>query len=65
MAKYSDIKVLPTGEINGRLKELKQESLSLRLKHSAGQLEDTARLRSIRREIAQLQTALTAQRKAQ
>lgn len=46
------------------MKELKAEALDLRLKHSAGQLENTARLREIRREIAQFNTVLTAQAQA-
>lgn len=61
MAKFNDIKSLSKEEINGRMKELKAEALDLRLKHSAGQLENTARLREIRREIAQFNTVLTAQ----
>lgn len=64
MAKFSDIKNLKTEELNGRIKELKAEALGLRLKHSAGQLENTARLKEIRREIAQLNTALNEQAQA-
>lgn len=64
MAKFNDIKSLSKEEINGRMKELKAEALDLRLKHSAGQLENTARLREIRREIAQFNTVLTAQAQA-
>ena len=64
MAKFSDIKDLSAEELNGRLKELKEEALQLRLQHSAGQLENTARLRQVRREVAQLNTVLTAQAKA-
>jgi len=63
MAKFSEIKGLSAGEVNGRLKELKTEALQLRLQHSAGQLENTARLRMIRREVAQLNTVLSAQAK--
>jgi len=61
MAKFSDIKDLSGAEVRGRLKELKQEALTLRLQHSAGQLENTARLRQVRREVAQLNTVLSAQ----
>ena len=64
MAKFSDIKDLSAEEVNGRLKELKEEALQLRLQHSAGQLENTARLRQVRREVAQLNTVLSAQAKA-
>jgi large subunit ribosomal protein L29 len=64
MANFSDIKDLSAAEVNGRLKELKEEALQLRIQHSAGQLENTARLRQVRREVAQLNTVLTAQTKA-
>ena len=64
MAKFSEIKDLSAEEISGRLKELKEEALQLRLQHSAGQLENTARLRQVRREVAQLNTVLSAQAKA-
>ena len=64
MANFSDIKDLSAAEVNGRLKELKAEALQLRLQHSAGQLENTARLRQVRREVAQLNTVLSAQTEA-
>ena len=64
MANFSDIKDLSAAEVNGRLKELKEEALQLRIQHSACQLENTARLRQVRREVAQLNTVLTAQTKA-
>lgn len=64
MAKFNEIKDLSKEEINGRMKELKAEALDLRLKHSAGQLENTARLRAIRREVAQFNTVLSTQAQA-
>ena len=64
MAKFSEIKDLKAEEVNGRLRELKQEALQLRVQHSAGQLENTARIRQIRREVAQLNTVLSAQNQA-
>jgi len=64
MAKFSTIKELSEQELSVRLKELKEEGLQLRLQHSAGQLENTARLRQIRREIAQVNTAITAKSEA-
>ncbi len=51
MAKFSEIKDLKAEEVNGRIRELKQEALQLRVQHSAGQLENTARIRQIRREV--------------
>lgn len=60
MAKFTEIKELTAAELTVRLKELKAEALQLRLQHSAGQLENTARLRQVRRDIAQVNTALTS-----
>ena len=39
-----------------RLRDLKQESMNLRLQRSAGTLENPARFKQIRREIAQILT---------
>ena len=60
MAKFKTIKELSAPELTARLKELKAEAFQLRLQHSAGPLENTARLRQIRREVAQVNTALTS-----
>jgi large subunit ribosomal protein L29 len=58
-------KVKPIGEKSSdelllQLRELKQEALNLRLQKATGQLENSARIRHVRRETAQVMTALTA-----
>jgi large subunit ribosomal protein L29 len=58
-------KVKPIGEKSSdelllQLRELKQEALNLRLQKATGQLENSARIRQVRRETAQVMTALTA-----
>jgi large subunit ribosomal protein L29 len=58
-------KVKPIGEKSAdelklQLRELKQEALNLRLQKATGQLENSARIRQVRRETAQIMTALTA-----
>jgi large subunit ribosomal protein L29 len=58
-------KVKPVGEMTPdelqlQLRELKQEALNLRLQKATGQLENSARIRQVRRETAQVMTALTA-----
>jgi large subunit ribosomal protein L29 len=60
MAKAKDINELTADELNTRLRDLKQEALNLRLQKATGQLENPARIRTVRRETAQLMTALTA-----
>ncbi|RPJ34408.1 MAG: 50S ribosomal protein L29 [Verrucomicrobiaceae bacterium] len=60
MAKAKDINELTADELNTRLRDLKQEALNLRLQKATGQLENPARIRTVRRETAQVMTALTA-----
>ncbi|HEX5791358.1 MAG TPA: 50S ribosomal protein L29 [Luteolibacter sp.] len=58
--KAKDITQLTADELNARLRELKQEGLNLRLQQATGQLENSARIRTVRREIAQVMTAITS-----
>lgn len=60
MAKAKDIKELSIEELNIRLRDLKQESLNLRLQRATGQLENPARIRQVRREAAQVLTIISA-----
>jgi len=62
MAKAKDINQLTADELAARLRELKQESLNLRLQQATGQLENTARIRVVRREAAQVMTAINAKK---
>ena len=60
--KISEIRELSNEELQVRLRDLKQEGLNLRLKQSTGQLENSARLRLVRRESARVMTALSERR---
>ncbi|OYV04019.1 MAG: 50S ribosomal protein L29 [Verrucomicrobiales bacterium VVV1] len=51
---------LSAGELQTRLRDLKQEALNLRLQQATGQLENPARIRVVRRETARVLTALAA-----
>ena len=51
---------LTSDELQVRLRELKQEALNLRLQRATGTLENPARIRQVRRETAQVLTAVTA-----
>jgi large subunit ribosomal protein L29 len=62
-AKITEIRELSTEELQSRLRDLKQEGLNLRLQKATGQLENTARLRLVRREAAKVMTALTERKK--
>ena len=62
--KFKDIAELSTDELQTRLQELKQEALTLRLQQATGQLENTARRRLVRREIARVMTSLNQRKSA-
>jgi large subunit ribosomal protein L29 len=62
--KAKDINDLSAGELTVRLRELKHESLNLRLQQATGQLENSARIRQVRRETAQVMTLLTSKKSA-
>ena len=48
-------------ELNDRMVALKKEQFNLRFQRANGQLENTARARVVRREIARIATVLTQQ----
>ena len=60
-----EIKELTPYELSSRKKELRQEIFHLRLQQQAGQLEKPHLLRTLRHEIARVETVLTAKTKAQ
>ncbi len=59
-SKVKTINELSSDELQLRLKELKQEALNLRLQRATGTLENPARIKQVRRETAQVLTAVTA-----
>ncbi|HUJ04451.1 MAG TPA: 50S ribosomal protein L29 [Rhizomicrobium sp.] len=50
-------------EISDQLTKLKKEQFNLRFQRANGQLENTSRVRVVRKEIARLETALSAERR--
>lgn len=59
--KTSEIRALSVEEIRNRLNDTRHELMNLRFQVVTGQLTDTSRLKSIRRDIARLETILTEQ----
>ena len=55
---------LSVDELARRRRELKEESLMLRVQKEAGQLENPSRIREARREVARIETILTQRRAA-
>lgn len=62
MASATDIRAKSDDELNDRLVELKKEQFNLRFQKASGQLENTARVSAVRKEIAQVKTILNERR---
>jgi large subunit ribosomal protein L29 len=56
MLKTSEIKEMGADQIQGKLTELKKELFNLRFQNDARQLENTAKLSEVRKDIARLYT---------
>ncbi len=50
-------------ELSSQLSNLKKEQFNLRFQRANGQVENTGRIRTLRRDIARIQTVLTEQRR--
>jgi large subunit ribosomal protein L29 len=61
--KFKEISEMTSDELLTKKRDLRQESLHLRLQQQSGQLEQPSRLRLLRREVARIETVL-AQRAA-
>lgn len=57
--KALDLRVQTPDQLKEQLVSLKKESLNLRFQRASGQLEGTARMRAVRRDIARINTVLT------
>ncbi|ANZ57930.1 50S ribosomal protein L29 [Fructilactobacillus lindneri] len=56
--KAKEISKLTTDEMRAKEQDYKKELFNLRFQLATGQLENTARLRTVRKTIARLKTAL-------
>jgi large subunit ribosomal protein L29 len=57
--KIQDLRTKTPDQLKVELVALKKEAFNLRFRKSSGQLENTARVRQVRRDIARIQTLLT------
>ena len=58
MDKFSDLLKIPVSDLRNKISDLRKESLNLRFQKSSGQLEKTARIRIVRRQIARIKTII-------
>lgn len=56
--KIEDVRAKNDGELDSELMALKKEQLNLRFQRATGQLENTARVKAVRRDIARIKTIL-------
>ncbi|MCA8930813.1 MAG: 50S ribosomal protein L29 [Alphaproteobacteria bacterium] len=56
----SDLRAKTPDQLTEQLEGLKKEQFNLRFQQASGQLENTARMREVRRDIARIKTVLGA-----
>lgn len=63
--KPAEVRDLTTDELSDKLLQLKKEQFNLRFQRASGQLEKTARVREVRKDIARIKTVLGERRSAE
>ena len=58
--KAEDLRAKSPDELKTELMSLKKEAFNLRFQRATGQLENTARVRQVRRDIARIKTTIRA-----
>ena len=61
--KTADVRVMTVDQIDDEVLKLKKEQFNLRFQRATGQLENTGRVREVRRDIARVKT-IAAQKRA-
>jgi large subunit ribosomal protein L29 len=61
--KIGDVRAMSADQLQDEILKLKKERFNLRFQKATGQLENTSRVRAVRRDIARIRT-LQAQRRA-
>ncbi len=62
-SRLSDIRVMTEDQLNDEALKLKKEQFNLRFQKASGQLQNTARVRVVRRDLARVKT-IAAQKRA-
>jgi large subunit ribosomal protein L29 len=60
--KAAEFRDMTIDQLDDQLVKLKKEQFNMRFQRASGQLENTARVREVRRDIARLMTAAHAKR---
>ena len=62
--KASELRELTTEELLQKSRDASNDYFNAKVKHATGQLEDTAKLKSMRRDVARVATVLSEKREA-
>ncbi|MGE0846297.1 MAG: 50S ribosomal protein L29 [Flavobacteriaceae bacterium] len=62
--KIEDVRGMTPDQLSDELGKLKKEQFNLRFQQATGQLENTARVRQVRRDIARVSTVLNDKSRA-
>ena len=60
--KIKELKEMTNEELATQRRDLKHETINLRVQQQSGQLENPARIRAVRRTIARIETVLSSRR---
>ena len=63
-SRLSDIRVMTDDQLTDEALKLKRERFNLRFQKASGQLQDTARVRVVRRDVARVMTVAAQKRAA-
>ena len=63
-SKGDDFRAKSADELNSQLANMQKEQFNLRFQRANGQVDNTGRIRVLRRDIARIQTVLTEQRRS-
>jgi large subunit ribosomal protein L29 len=58
--KFAELKDMTVVELSAKGRDLRQEMFNLRLQQASAQLEKPARLRTLRKDIARIETQISA-----
>jgi large subunit ribosomal protein L29 len=65
MTKPGDLRSMTVDQLDDEALRLKKERFNLRFQRATGQLENTARVREVRRDIARIKTVAAQKRRAE
>ncbi|MDE1936032.1 50S ribosomal protein L29 [Bradyrhizobium sp.] len=63
-ARITDLRIMTDDQLEDEALKLKKEQFNLRFQRASGQLQDTARVRVVRRDIARVKTIAAQKRSA-